>query len=95
MNNQNAASERYEHLIIEEDYLIAQIETYDQMIDSTLNYAYTNSSNLHLETLKNVFTDIHNKNQQAQLQLLHVRLEKNILAYRLKFYINSNAPSST
>lgn len=88
------AFERYEHLIDEEDHLIAQIETYEQMIESTLTYAYTNASNLHLETLKNVLTDIHHKNQQAQLQLLHVKLEKNTLAHRLKYANNSNAPSS-
>lgn len=93
MNNQNT-SERYEHLIDEEDHLVAQIETYNQMIESTLTYAYTNASNLHFETLKDVLTDIHHKNQQAQLQLLHVKLEKNTLAHRLKHINNSNAPSS-
>lgn len=93
MNNQKA-SERYEHLIDEEDHLVAQIETYNQMIESTLTYAYTNASNLHLETLKDVLTDIHHKNQQAQLQLLHVKLEKNTLAHRLKHINNSNTPSS-
>jgi len=94
MNNQKT-SERYEHLVDEEDHLIAQIETYDQMIETTLTYAYTNVSNLNLETFKDVLTAIHQQNQQSNLQLLYVKLEKNNLAHRLKYANNINAPSST
>ncbi|MEK3720086.1 hypothetical protein [Paenibacillus sp. FSL H8-0034] len=70
----------YELLITEEQVLMEKIKTCEACVFAVLDAVVQNGNSFHAITTEEILTVIHNMGNDFQTELLHLRLEKSILA---------------
>ncbi|MCU6792462.1 hypothetical protein OB236_10010 [Paenibacillus sp. WQ 127069] len=71
---------QYELLITEEETLIEKIKTCESCVVAVLDAIVQNGDGFHAITTEEILTLIHNIGSYFHTELLHLRLEKSILA---------------
>ncbi|WP_409342857.1 hypothetical protein [Paenibacillus sp. MBLB4367] len=75
---------KYEQLVLEEDILIQRIATCEECVNAILAYILKNSQSIHLITAEDIINAVHLIGKDLQTELLHLRLEKSILAGKME-----------
>lgn len=76
--------DKYEQLVLEEDTLIQRIATCEECINAILAYILKNCQSVHLLTAEDIVNAVHLIGKDLQTELLHLRLEKSILAGKME-----------
>lgn len=76
--------DKYEQLVLEEDILIQRIATCEECINAILAYILKNCQSVHLLTAEDIVNAVHLIGKDLQTELLHLRLEKSILAGKME-----------
>ncbi|GFZ87041.1 hypothetical protein GCM10008018_36520 [Paenibacillus marchantiophytorum] len=74
--------EIHEQFVLEEDQLVKQINTCNEITATILDLMYQQAQSLHTLTVEEVLMSIHRIQQDLQTELLHARLEKTVMAYK-------------
>jgi uncharacterized transporter YbjL len=71
---------KYELLTTEEETLIEKIKTCESCVLAVLDAVVQNGNDVHIITAEEILNTIHTMGSDFQTELLHLRLEKSILA---------------
>lgn len=73
----------YETLVEQEDMLAERIETCAEMIDAVLEMLYKKESPVHLQTVREIVSAMHEVRIKLERELLLLRVEKRLAARNL------------
>lgn len=80
-------SEQYEHLVCQEDELIRNIQTCEEILSLLLDYIYKQNLDLRGNTMSEIIQSIHHMEGKMRSDLLQTRIEKTILSCQMKKYV--------
>lgn len=75
---------KYEKIALEERTLNQRIATCRDCISILLDYISINADSIHILTVEEIVSAIHAISQDLDTELLHLRLEKGRLEYKIK-----------
>ncbi|MBP1991886.1 hypothetical protein [Paenibacillus eucommiae] len=75
----------YENLALEEDTLVQRIRVCEDCVSVILDYISNKNDSTHILTVEDIVSAIHVIEQDLQTELLHLKLEKGVLANKIKW----------
>ncbi len=73
----------YETLVEQEDMLAGRIETCEETIDAVLEMLYKKESSVHLQTVSEIVSAMHEVQVKLERELLLLKVEKRLVARNL------------
>ncbi len=70
---------KYEELAVEEGVLLQKIETCEACVEAILDCVLKKVDSIHVLTAEDLLTSVHTITTDLRTELLHLRLEKNII----------------
>lgn len=77
--------EKYDQLVLEEDQLIQKIGVCEGSITAILEYITNKCDSINALIVEDIISSVHTIEKDLQTELLHLKLEKGLLANRIKY----------
>lgn len=90
--SKNELFKKLERLVVEETLLLKKVRTCEECVFAVLGHLFQHNDEVHVLTVEDVLTLVHNKETELRTELLHLRLEKARLAVAHKRAGATNLP---